>query len=441
MTTGRANTPLSQERSFDLPSVHEAWLPKEHTLYRPRHGERQSPALVTAMIFFCTPLLLLVLGVRPEAFENRPLAAFPSPGQGWGFFTGFEPWAADNLPLRSVALDIDDQVSRRVFGEPPQLGRQVDSGPGVGTVAPPSKSENDRKKILAQGFPKVLEGQDDWLYLGYDILGACLPERPLDQVVGSMKRLQAEVERSGRQFVLMIGPDKTTMVPQYLPAQYLGSDCARQTRDEFWRRMIAEAGATDLRPALRTAGERRGAPVYSRLDTHWTYEGGLVMVRAIAEDIQAGVTAAWKATPSTVVERKADIPPLLGREGVFPLQNYNLAPDGKTVRSRPIDSAFREPLRLTQPAGPGIVNKKVALIGDSLTLFATPFLAGGFSDVTVVHSDTAGTDPSAVAKILAESDVVVVEAVERSLVGGINPVITDAVINAIASELAKHPRR
>ncbi|WP_258905411.1 alginate O-acetyltransferase AlgX-related protein [Actinokineospora sp. UTMC 2448] len=416
-------------------------MPREHSLYRPRHSPRQRSALLTAGVFFCLPLLLLVLGVRPKQIENRPLAGFPSPLSGWAFFTGLSQWATDHLPLRDVAVGIDDTVSRSIFGEPPRLGGGSGGvGPPAGPLNPPSESDTDRDRIQAQGYPKVIEGEDGWLYLGYDVLGACLPEQPLLDVIASLQRLRDAVVASGRKFVLVVGPDKTTMVPQFLPEDYLGEDCAKQAGTEFWHRVVFDAGAIDLRPALVEAGARRGVPVYSRLDTHWTYEGGLAMVRAIAEDIQPGVTAAWKATPTTVIDREADIPPLLGKTGNFPLQAYDLAPDGRTVRSKQVDSAFREPLRLTQPVTRGVVEPKVGMVADSLTLFATPFLAGGFSDVTVVHSDTAGADAVAVGKMLAEADVVVVEAIERSLTGGINPIVDPAVVNAIIAELQRAPR-
>jgi alginate O-acetyltransferase complex protein AlgJ len=433
---------VSESPGSELPPVHESWLPRDHSLYRPRHSRRQRSALVSAAVFFCLPLVLLGLGMRAPQIENKPLAGFPSPLDGWGFFTGFSQWAIDHLPLRDVAVTVDGAVSRGIFGEPPRLGGGSGEvvGPPTGPVAPPSLSDEERKRIQAQGYPKVIEGKDDWLYLGYDVLGACLPERPVLDVIANLQRLRDAVVASGRQFVLVIGPDKTTMVPQFLPDEYLGEDCAGQATEEFWHRAVNDAGAIDLRPALREAGARRGVPVYSRLDTHWTYEGGLVMVRSLAETIEPGVTASWKATPEAVIDREADIPPLIGEKGVFPLQTYALAPDGRTVRSRAVDSAFREPLRLTQPDGKGIVGPRVGMVADSLTLFATPFLAGGFSDVTVVHSDTAGADPAAVGRMLAEADVVVVEAVERSLVGGINPMVTPEVVAAVAAELARSPR-
>ncbi|MGH3878335.1 MAG: alginate O-acetyltransferase AlgX-related protein [Actinophytocola sp.] len=431
----------SEAASGLLPPVHESELPTEHSLYRPRHGTRQRTALISAAVFFLTPLLLLVIGVRPPAIENRELAEFPTPAAGWGLFTGLNPWATDHLPLRPEALAVADAVSRGLFGEPPPLGQgQPAEGPAPGPVAPPDPTDEDRERIREAGFPRVIEGSEDWLYLGYDMLGACLPERPLDEVIDALDRLRNEVERSGRKFVLIVAPDKSTMVPDYLPKSYVGQRCASEARNAFWRRVIDDAGARDIRPALEQAAQRRGLPIYSKVDTHWTFEGGLAMTRLLAEEIEPGVTDSWRATPADVVRREGDLPPLIGRKVEFPMQTYDLAPDGSSVTSRAVDSGFREPLRLNQSPGTGVVEPSVGVVADSFTLLATPYLAGTFTDLTAIHSDTVGVDPASIGPLFADKDVVVFQAAERSLLGGINPLLDRETIDTIGDELSRRPR-
>jgi alginate O-acetyltransferase complex protein AlgJ len=436
----------SPEEVFDeaglLPPVHESELPTEHAMYRPRHGERQHTALISAAVFFCTPLLLMIIGVRPPAIENHQLTDFPTPADGWAWFTDLNPWATDHLPLRPQALDVADAISRGLFGEPPAFGTdQAAQAPAQGPVAPPQDpSDKDRERVREAGYPRVIEGEDGWLYLGYDMLGACLPEKPLDEVISSLRRLRAAVESSGRKFVLIVAPDKSSAVPQYLPSSYVGEKCAGEARGEFWHRVLDEAGAADIRPALEQAAKQSGKPVYTKVDTHWTYAGGLAMTKLIADQVDPGITATWRAKPGETIKRDGDLPPLIGRKAQYPMRTYDLAPDGRTVTSEPVDTGFRKPLELSQPPGPGVVDEPVGVIADSFTLLATPYLAGTFTDVTAIHSDTVGVDPKSLGKLFADKDAVVFEAAERSLLGGINPLLDKHTIDTIGNALGEHPR-
>jgi alginate O-acetyltransferase complex protein AlgJ len=426
-----------------LPPVHESWLPSEHPLYRPRHSGRQRTALICAAIFFSVPLLLLVTGVRPTEIDNRRLIGFPSITDGWGLFSGLQAWATDHLPLRGAGVRVADAISRGIFGEPAPIsggGQQPAGGP----VASPAV-----KSSLTEAFPKVIEGKNGWLYLGADATGACAPEQSLDTVIARLQRLRQVVEGSGRQIVLVVAPNKSTMVPEHLPDDFAGRECMQWASDEFWRRVVTEADAVDLRPALREAAQIRGEPIYSAFDTHWTFEGGMSLTQLTAESITPGISIGWKVTPGKVVRRSADLPPLLGRRETFNLQTYDLAPDGGTVRSRAVEDEFkpprnpdvRESVRFSRSPAAGVVPRKVAMIADSFAQFATPYLAATFADLTLVQAEGVGADPTHMGALIAESDVLVVEVAERSLISGTSPILADGVIDAVGAELARRPLR
>lgn len=428
---------MSIDPPKSLPAVPESLLPREHALYRPRHGSRQRTALTLALIFFCAPALLLVVGVRPGEFENRKLADFPSITAGWDFFTGLDRWATDHLPLRQQAVIAADGISRGVFGEPPKLKRETKvEGPAQVPAPPPTPEPEDRDTPMPADFPDVIEGRRGWLYLGEDVRGACNPTLSLDDVFGRLRALRAAVESSGRQFVLVVAPNKTTVVPEHLPTQYYGAACAAKTRDEFWRRVAAETGALDLRSRLVAAGDQ----VYSRLDTHWTYEGGLVATRAIVEQIRPGATKTWKVEEGDVVEVPGDLAKLLGRSENVQLKTHELAPDGKRVRSRAVTRPLEEPKRYAQLPGTGMVNTSVGMLGDSFSMYVLRDLVAPFTDLTLQDTDKVPKNPQRVADMLADKDVVVLEASERSLVGGVNPMLNTDVIGVIGAGLAARPR-
>jgi alginate O-acetyltransferase complex protein AlgJ len=429
-----------------LPAVHESWLPREHPLYRPRHG-RQRLALVCAVVFFLAPTLALLIFGPSRPNENRRPNDFPSLADGWGFFTGLSPWANDQLAFKKQALDFSDYLSRQVFGETPRYDRNVEV-PAPGPIAPPpppatTTDPNPRQEHTpppTAGFPQVIEGRDGWLYLGFDTQGKCQPSQPLDQVIAGLNRLRQAVEQSGRRFVLAVAPDKSTMVPEYLPDTYGGKDCAAAASALFWQRVDTEVGNTDLRGELRAEAARVHRPVYFQEDTHWKFDGGLLLTRALAERIQPGSSATWRVLPGPTLTSPADLPTLLGTTGQNVAMRYDFAPDGRGDRTNWITSDFRTPLTYQSTPVEGMVTAKTAMIADSYTQFAAGYLSGAFADISITHVEDLLTDAGAVANRLTNADVVVVEVVERHLAAGVSPITNPGYLDTIVKTLAAHPK-
>jgi hypothetical protein len=414
--------------------VHESLLPREHELHRPRHSKRQTTALVCAVVFLALPLLALGAGMRPTEFENRRLAPFPSITDGWGFFTGLPAWASDHLPFRGEAVHAADAVSRGVFGEPlpPNDHRQA-----TGPIPDQRASEPE-----LPAMPQVIEGRDGWLYLGDDVVSRCRPKQDLDATIAALRELRRGVEASGRQFVLLIAPDKTTVVPEHLPGEFYGRDCALSRTDQFWRRIGHDAGAVDLRAELLQWGERNGAPVYPRLDGHWSDEGALVMTRNLAEAVRPGVTRTWGVERTGPWTAPADLPPLMGRTGQIKGDFYALKPDGATNTVREVPFDFASPLPLAAPAVPGTVDRGVGMLGDSFSIRAVRYLNAAFQDLTLLHYGKVTQDGGRQAgEMLAEHEVVAVEIVERTLQSGNSVLLEPAVVEGITRALAARPLR
>jgi alginate O-acetyltransferase complex protein AlgJ len=418
-----------------LPPVHEAWLPREHPLHRPRHGRRQVLALVCAALFFLTPLMSLLFGVRPGEFENRALAAFPGPLSGWSFFTGLVPWASDHLPFREQAIKAGDALSRGLFNEPPALGSH---GQHTGPIP-----QDQQPKTPSVSFPSVIEGKGGWLYLGAEAESHCKQSRPFDQTLAALRKLRDGVEASGRTFVVVLAPDKATIVPEHLPDSYIGKACHDAMVQQFWRTMSGEGYVVDLRGELKEWERKLTAPVYGPLDAHWSDEGGLSMARALAERVQPGVTSGWVITPGPAWQDSADIPPLIGRTGTSDGRHYAVKPDGQNDLTHPVTSNFVvEPVRLNTATGPGTCQQPVALFSDSFTYRAMPYLAAAFGNMTVVHQNLVKRDDGAtLGDQMADNRVVAIEVAERSLIAGDLGLLGPAALNNILHKLAERPLR
>jgi alginate O-acetyltransferase complex protein AlgJ len=428
-----------------LPPVHEAWLPRDHSLHRPRHGKRQVTALVSALVFFAAPAFMWLFGMRPTELENHELAAFPSISDGWGFLTGMEPWMTDNLVFRTEAIDAADWVSRTFFGEPAPFDQSNTTPSGPLPGSPNEKAtpqpNNPNNEPNAAGYRRVIEGEDRWMYLGQDVTAKCQPTRPVEETVAQLATLRDIVASSGRKFMLVAVPDKSTMVPEHLPDSYAGKDCAREASPELWRQLATVAKAIDMRPPLEAAAEVLGRPTYFPLDSHWTNEGALEMVRQIAERVEPGVTASWKVTKRDQTSFPADLPPLIGQQGENTSTRYRLLPDGKTDRVARAASDLRTPLHRTTRPLDGMVDRPTLVLGDSFTLPVSAYLPAAFSDVTQLYYSTVDTDPGLVARTMADNEVVVVEIVERNIARGALGLIDDSFLDLVRQEMQKRPIR
>ena len=427
-----------------LPPVHEAWLPREHPLHRPRHGARQKLAIISALVFFAAPTLLYVVGVRPAEIENHPLASFPSVGDGWGFFRGFDAWATDNLSFRPAAITAADGVSRGVFGEPPTFGDEPDTGP-LGTGATPAPLPDRQPEQPGQGPARaadvsVVEGTDGWLYLDADMTAKCKPSRPFAETVGLLKELEEAVETSGREFVLLVAPDKSTMVPEHLPSNYPNKECADAARAELWKQVDA-AGAVDLRGELQSVAKGLGRPAYFKLDTHWTDEGAMAMVRRTAETVRPGVTATWTTRPGAKFSIPADLPGIQGKRGNREGTLYSLRPDGTTDRTQAPRTDLSTPFHRESDPIEGTIDDPTLFLGDSFTGVSVPYLSAIFTDATVLSYLSSVERPTATINEIADNEVVVFEIVERALAVGGGRWLTDDFINRVRTELAKRPIR
>lgn len=385
---------------------------------------RQPLAFVCALVFFFAPLVAYVLGARPQAIENRALADLPSVSDGWSFFPDFTTWAVDHLPLRAQAVRANAELSETLFNEAPSFQS--------GTAENP--------------YPPVIQGEDGWLYLGADAQSLCEPVHGLEETFDRLNRLARAVEDSGRRFVLVVAPDKSTIYPDALPDTFVGQECATARRTAFWDALATNppAGYLDLRTGLEAVQESTGAPVYRQTDTHWGPRGAALFAEELARTLDPELLTDTEFVETGDVRHTGDLGRMIGlpHEDTFAgvaVERPGVSPVGRdsldlptmpyspvTITNRTTDAALFEPSTL--------------LLGDSFASASGEQLGPFFEDVTVLHNEVAAPYPQAVANLMADSDVVVVEIVERTVAAGGGALIQDAALQAIEETLAQQPR-
>jgi alginate O-acetyltransferase complex protein AlgJ len=213
---------------------------------------------VLALTFFFGPAVAAAAGVRAPAIENHKLGPLPKTSDGWASFGIFDTWATDHLPLRNVAISANTKVERNVFGETPNYGANgtatTTTATGVAGISVPQPSAAPASAAPTD-FPVVVAGIDGWLYYGTDFRDACNPVLSAPVIAQRFGQLSDIMQRAGKQFVMVIAPDKSDIYPEYLPAADRGVTCASKAQAALWAALAANppAGYQDLRGALDAA--------------------------------------------------------------------------------------------------------------------------------------------------------------------------------------------
>jgi alginate O-acetyltransferase complex protein AlgJ len=427
VTTETSTQVMADERSD--PTVHRS---------RRFRLPRRPLALAIAAVFFFGPLGAFALGARPQAFENHALADMPSLSDGWSFFPDFTTWAVDHLPLRQNAVEAYAAGSQRVFGEPPSYG-----GNNAGSVAgvPSGGAATDTGEGVE--YPAVIQGKDDWLYLGDDVSGMCQPHLSVEDTLARVNRLAAAVEASGRRFVFTIAPDKTTIFPDNLPDAYAGADCAAQRRTAFWDALRAAppTGYMDLRGPLEAEQDRTG-PIYRRTDSHWTPRGASVYTQELAKRLDPVLLEDTDAVETGTIGLSGDLAGMLGLTtqdefASIEVRRPGVAPRGRDSLELPELSTTEPSAATTSTTGAPLFGPHTLLLGDSFTAHSRTPLGTLFADVSLLHNEA---DPQVAADAIADADVVVFEIVERSIGSGWAGLIQDDSLTAVEQTLARQPR-
>jgi hypothetical protein len=231
------------------------------------------------------------------------------------------------------------------------------------------------------------------------------------------------------------------MVPEHLPETYPGKDCAAPVTPEVWQQAIEVAGGLDMRPRLAAAAERYDKPMYYPLDTHWTSEGALEMVKGVALEVKPGVADDWRIQVKNKDKVTADLPRLIGRKGENDVTNYRFKPDGRYDRARKAIVDMVEPQHYDSKDLPGMVYAPTAVLGDSFLVNASSYLPGAFADLTLQYYRSAANRPDEVVGTVRDAEIVVLEVVERNIAAGVIDVLDQGFIDRLDHELQKHPVR
>lgn len=401
--------------------------------------------LIGAMVFFFTPLALLLVGVRAEAFENRKLASPPRMSQGWGIFGQTTKYLVDRLPMRQEAIEINTWKSLNIFKTAPRYGSNGGNSGALPFGVKEKEVKRDEKREAAPATAsQVLVGRSGWLYLQGDIDRACSPFLPWDEAVSRWERLGKMLRESGRNVVVVIPPDKSTIYPQHLPKGMKTRECMEDGKKALWNQVESsdEPSLLGLRASVKAEATQADQPLYYLKDSHWNTYGSLVFVREVTNKIGPEKIDDRNIEVGNKVERTGDLSSLLGSpENDNEVPSYLVRPG---VKPGPV-SLEKLPgggeLSVTQIKNPG---QLPTLPGRTLFIHDS-YGIGPFGGIQQQAEEFAAgqwynTKPEDLAVAMAGADHLVLENVEREVTYRALEILTPAFFSSLEKELAANPR-
>ena len=282
------------------------------------------------------------------------------------------------------------------------LGATASSAAG----APSAPSAAERKRVVV--------GTDGYLFSAQDWTVPCQDAATSGASAKALVDAASALRESGRATVVLIGPDKSTVLTGNLPATLPDEACHASQHEAFWRTATSSPSFLDLRRPLRDAA--RTQQVYYRKDTHFAHAGDTVYTRALLRrlDPLLGLYQGSRSTTGTVRGDLASVLHLPAYESVTAASNVNPdvavveQPERKIGLIVPVKSFTATP---TSPSG-RVLPGRTVFVGDSFTAVALSQLAQLSQETVFVWTDsTAPLQP--MLDEIAQGDRVVLEVVER----------------------------
>ncbi len=403
--------------------------------------------LAAGLLFFFLPAVLVTAGVRAKPIENRPLTPAPSWRLSWKVGDEINAYINDRVPFRASAIRANNKISLDLFGEAPSTtaasGNNI-IAPGAAAGGNAGTATNGGTIAAPAGSSRVLVGKDGWLYLASDAASACeRPNGPPQWVLDNLARLDQVLTKAGKTFVFAVAPDKSSMVPEFLPGAYQNKSCAPEGHLRT-REVLAQQhnpAYIDMFNVLDEAQKAAAKPLYYRTDTHWDDAGSSAFARQVVQRVAPKLLADVTMT-SREVDRLGDLTALFGDNTKEHLVQDDIMRPGVTVGPPtqvvlPGGSSATQ-LKTTSTQAP-LDKRKVLLVGDSFAITSQHALAPFFENLSLIQTSSFLLGTQQAVKDVSQANVVVLLWVERSLQNNDKGLMwTTDFIDALAKQLGQH---
>lgn len=201
------------------------------------------------------------LAPDPTLLEKRRLAPFPTVTRisdvlSQRFMKSFNDYIDDNFGFRKLFIRANNFVDVRF-------------------LRTPSNSH------IIIGKNNFLFDLADWRSFVH--WHSTATEWQIANAASQIKQFQDRLKKGGIEFLLVLGPNKGTIYPEYMPRpRYL---LHKQSERQRWGAALGRAGVHYLDPTSLLLTAKQSERMYYKGDHHWTKFGGLLVTRKIVSDL------------------------------------------------------------------------------------------------------------------------------------------------------------
>jgi hypothetical protein len=350
----------------------------------------RSATAALAFLLFFGPILAYASGQRGAPVENRPATDFSELSVSWDGFSTLSKFIGDRIPLRSRAIKSDGWIDQNVFDEDPAFG--------------------------GGSSPLVIHGNDGYLFLAEDFNNACGPTGTIDGGIANFISLSKIISDSGRRPLLMIPPNKSTIMSAFLPQDLAKKDCWNSFTTTLWNSLASAdiPGYVDLRGLIEKEMSQTREPLYLRKDSHWNSAGSFVAIKSAVNYFDAQVWQDSEISYAGLTNYVGDLTifegmPVDDQTGSFDLNRPDVIETNREIYS-PDLANLNLHIEQSGPTG-SLVQGKTLLISDSFGEVSLHRIAPFFEDLTFIHFGN--WDPNLFAQLISDADNVWFMGVER----------------------------
>ncbi len=372
------------------------------------------------MAVLLLPILLYLLGVRAEPFEERSLSNAPEfrvdrllePA----FYKELNDFLSDANPVRETAVVANARFSNWVFGD--VISRQV------------------------------IAGKNNWLFFRQTVTSKCADPGDLRNQIENFAGLLSAISEKGIETHVTIAPDKASIYPEKLSREAeLASYCANKNRESI-RLMMSEHSQINFLDSWNLLTEKKTDSehlLYSTDDTHWTEYGSTAYVAELVKEFASELS--WAGIEKTGLEKvKPDLSRMAGMYYERDRSAVHFIRGARHNRNPSNVNIFGQPQYLihnTSTSNSPMVSRKVLFLHDSFLYVAWDQVAQFFSDVLYLH--WSALSPEQFASLVSEADIVIIESVEREIYDRLNTHFGDTLyaraIQGIETHLENEPKK